>query len=155
MSSCVVSVGFESRPLRDLTDENRKVLVRWLFAREGPSHPCSKCVVSGARLHGDVFNRGTKDNPNWYVAYRENGRWVYKASPQPTKALAKRRVYESLYTTSALPTMLPWQIAQVEARVRKALDQVKERRSDVRESEIVTRDSMIGTGLPKTPGAAS
>ena len=39
---------------------------------------------------GTVFNRGTKDNPNWYVGYRENGRWIYKASRQPTKALAKR-----------------------------------------------------------------
>ena len=27
---------------------------------------------------------------------------------------AKRKVYENLYTTSALITMLPWQIAQVE-----------------------------------------
>ena len=43
---------------------------------------------------GTVFNRGTKDNPNWYVGYRENGRWVYKASRQPTKALAKRWVQE-------------------------------------------------------------
>lgn len=43
---------------------------------------------------GKVFNRGTKDNPNWYVGYRENGRWVYKASRQPTKALAKRWVSE-------------------------------------------------------------
>jgi hypothetical protein len=33
---------------------------------------------------GTVFNRGSKDNPNWYVGYRENGRWVYKASKQPT-----------------------------------------------------------------------
>ncbi len=43
---------------------------------------------------GTVFNRGTKDNPNWYVGYRENGRWVYKASRQPTKAHAKRWVSE-------------------------------------------------------------
>jgi len=43
---------------------------------------------------GTVFNRGTKDNPNWYVGYRENGRWVYKASHQSTKALAKRWVSE-------------------------------------------------------------
>ena len=43
---------------------------------------------------GTVFNRGTKDAPNWYVGYRENGRWVYKASRQPTKALAKRWVSE-------------------------------------------------------------
>ena len=41
---------------------------------------------------GTVFNRGTKGNPNWCVGYRENGRWVYKASRQPTKALAKRWV---------------------------------------------------------------
>jgi hypothetical protein len=31
---------------------------------------------------GTVFNRGTKDKPNWYVGYRENGRWVYKPSQQ-------------------------------------------------------------------------
>ncbi len=43
---------------------------------------------------GTVFNRGTKDAPNWYVGYREHGRWVYKASRQPTKALAKRFVSE-------------------------------------------------------------
>src|SRR5690242_12807985 len=43
---------------------------------------------------GTVFNRGTKDAPNWYVGYRANGRWVYKASRQPTKALAKRWVAE-------------------------------------------------------------
>ena len=43
---------------------------------------------------GTVFNRGTKDSPNWYVGYRENGRWVYKPSRQPTKALAKRWVQE-------------------------------------------------------------
>src|SRR5512143_3302337 len=43
---------------------------------------------------GTVFNRGSKDSPNWYVGYREHGRWVYKASRQPTKALAKRWVSE-------------------------------------------------------------
>ena len=43
---------------------------------------------------GTVFNRGTKDSPNWYVGYRESGRWVYVASRQPTKALAKRWVSE-------------------------------------------------------------
>jgi len=43
---------------------------------------------------GTVFNRGTKDAPNWYVGYREHGRWVYKPSQQPTKAQAKRWVQE-------------------------------------------------------------
>jgi len=43
---------------------------------------------------GTVFNRGTKDNPNWYVGYREHGKWVYKPSRQPTKAQAKRFVQE-------------------------------------------------------------
>ena len=38
---------------------------------------------------GTVFNRGTKDKPNWYVGFRDNGRWVYKPSRQPTKALGK------------------------------------------------------------------
>jgi 4,5-dihydroxyphthalate decarboxylase len=45
---------------------------------------------------------------------------VYHANPWIARSLtkafteAKRRVYENLYTTSALTTMLPWQIAQVE-----------------------------------------
>ena len=45
---------------------------------------------------------------------------VYRAHPWIAQSLtkafteAKRRVYENLYTTSALTTMLPWQIAQVE-----------------------------------------
>ena len=45
---------------------------------------------------------------------------VYEANPWIAQSLtkafvqAKRRVYENLYTTSALTTMLPWQIAQVE-----------------------------------------
>ena len=43
---------------------------------------------------GTVFNRGTKDKPNWYVGYRQNGRWIYKPSQQATKALAKRWVQE-------------------------------------------------------------
>jgi hypothetical protein len=43
---------------------------------------------------GTVLNRATNDNPNRYVDYRENGRWVHKASRQRTKALAKRWVSE-------------------------------------------------------------
>jgi 4,5-dihydroxyphthalate decarboxylase len=45
---------------------------------------------------------------------------VYRANPWIGQSLlkafieAKRRVYENLYTTSALTTMLPWQIAEVE-----------------------------------------
>ena len=45
---------------------------------------------------------------------------VYKANPwiaqSMTKAFvqSKQRVYQNLYTTSALTTMIPWQIAQVE-----------------------------------------
>jgi 4,5-dihydroxyphthalate decarboxylase len=47
-------------------------------------------------------------------------REVYRANPWIAQSLlkafvaAKRKVYENLYTTSALTTMLPWQIAQVE-----------------------------------------
>jgi hypothetical protein len=26
---------------------------------------------------GTVFNRGTKEKPNWYVGFRENGAWRY------------------------------------------------------------------------------
>ena len=43
---------------------------------------------------GTVFNRGSKDKPNWYVGYRVDGRWVYKPSQQATKAQAKRWVAE-------------------------------------------------------------
>jgi 4,5-dihydroxyphthalate decarboxylase len=45
---------------------------------------------------------------------------VYRANPWVAQSLAKafaeakRRTLENLYTTSALTTMLPWQIAQVE-----------------------------------------
>jgi 4,5-dihydroxyphthalate decarboxylase len=45
---------------------------------------------------------------------------VYLANPWIAQSLtkafaqAKQRVYENLYTTSALTTMLPWQIAEVE-----------------------------------------
>ena len=45
---------------------------------------------------------------------------VYRANPWIAQSLlkafteAKRKVYENLYTTSALITMLPWQISQVE-----------------------------------------
>jgi 4,5-dihydroxyphthalate decarboxylase len=45
---------------------------------------------------------------------------VYRANPWIAQSLlkaftvAKRKVYENLYTSSALITMLPWQIAQVE-----------------------------------------
>lgn len=43
---------------------------------------------------GTVFNRGSKDKPNWYVGYRVDGRWVYKPSQQATKAQPKRWVAE-------------------------------------------------------------
>jgi integrase len=43
---------------------------------------------------GTVFNRGTRGKPNWYVGYRENGAWKYRASHQPTKAQAQRYVQE-------------------------------------------------------------
>ena len=45
---------------------------------------------------------------------------IYQANPWIAQALykafvaAKARVYLNLYTTSALTTMLPWQVAQVE-----------------------------------------
>jgi 4,5-dihydroxyphthalate decarboxylase len=52
--------------------------------------------------------------------YRAN-RWIAQTL---TKAFveAKRKAYESLYTTSALTTMLPWQIAQVEDARRELGD---------------------------------
>jgi integrase len=43
---------------------------------------------------GTVFNRGTRDRPNWYVGYQEHGEWKYRPSHQPTKAQAKRYVAE-------------------------------------------------------------
>ncbi|MEO8739397.1 MAG: ABC transporter substrate-binding protein [Casimicrobiaceae bacterium] len=65
----------------------------------------------------DYFRR-TKIFPIMHtVAIRRD---VYRAHPWIAQSLtkafieAKRRVYENLYTTSALTTMLPWQIAQVE-----------------------------------------
>jgi integrase len=44
---------------------------------------------------GTVFNRGSKEKPNWYVGYRESdGAWKYIPSRQPIKAQAKRFVQE-------------------------------------------------------------
>jgi 4,5-dihydroxyphthalate decarboxylase len=43
----------------------------------------------------------------------EANRWIAQALCKAFAA-AKARVYENLYTTSALTTMLPWQIAEVE-----------------------------------------
>ena len=51
---------------------------------------------------------------------------VYEANPWVAQSLfkafvrAQRIVYQNLYTTSALTTMLPWQIAQVE-ELREAM----------------------------------
>jgi 4,5-dihydroxyphthalate decarboxylase len=65
-----------------------------------------------------AYYRKTKIFPIMHtVAIRRD---VYKANPWIAQSLtkafvkAKERVYENLYTTSALTTMLPWQIAQVE-----------------------------------------
>ena len=65
-----------------------------------------------------AYFRRTKIFPIMYtVAIRRD---VYRANPWIAQSLlkafveAKRRVYENLYTTSALTTMLPWQIAEVE-----------------------------------------
>lgn len=65
-----------------------------------------------------AYYRKTKIFPIMHtVAIRRD---VYRNNPWIAGSLfkafveAKRRVYENLYTTSALTTMLPWQIAQVE-----------------------------------------
>ncbi len=65
-----------------------------------------------------AYYRRTKIFPIMHtIAIR---REVYNANPWIAQSLckafdrAKRKVYEDLYTTSALTTMLPWQIAQVE-----------------------------------------
>jgi len=58
---------------------------------------------------GTAFNRGTKAKPNWYVGYQEGGKWHYKPSHQPTKALAKAYVQE------------------VEARIARGLVGIEER----------------------------
>ena len=65
-----------------------------------------------------AYYRKTKIFPIMHtVAVRRD---VYRANPWIAQSLqkafveAKRKVYENLYTTSALTTMLPWQIAQVE-----------------------------------------
>jgi len=64
------------------------------------------------------YYRRTKIFPIMHtIAIRRD---VYRANPWIAQSLlksftaAKRKVYENLYTTSALTTMLPWQIAQVE-----------------------------------------
>jgi 4,5-dihydroxyphthalate decarboxylase len=71
--------------------------------------------------HVDVerdYYRRTKIFPIMHaIAIRRD---IYRANPWIARSLfkafvdAKQRVYQNLYTTSALTTMLPWQIAQVE-----------------------------------------
>lgn len=42
-----------------------------------------------------VYNRGTKDRPNWWVKFKdEDGVWRRKATYQPSKEAAKRYAYE-------------------------------------------------------------
>lgn len=41
-----------------------------------------------------VYNRGTRDNPIWWVGYKEDGRWRYIKSKQLSRAEAKRFVEE-------------------------------------------------------------
>jgi 4,5-dihydroxyphthalate decarboxylase len=60
-------------------------------------------------MHTVVLRRDVYDANRWIA------RSLYKAFAE-----AQRIVYENLYTTSALTTMLPWQIAQVE-EVRREL----------------------------------
>src|SRR6185436_9668460 len=87
--------GFESRPLRQINQEFREDDRPRILGPVAASQLRSKSVVSGGSdSMGTVFNRGTKDKPNWYVGYRENGKWKYRPSDQPTKALAKRFVQE-------------------------------------------------------------
>jgi 4,5-dihydroxyphthalate decarboxylase len=70
-----------------------------------------------------AYYRRTKIFPIMHtVALRrdvyEANRWIAQSLVKAF-AEAKRRVYENLYTTSALTTMLPWQIAQVEETRRE------------------------------------
>jgi 4,5-dihydroxyphthalate decarboxylase len=51
----------------------------------------------------------------------ESDRWIAQSLLKAFSE-AKRRVYDNLYTTSALTTMLPWQIAQVEELRREMGD---------------------------------
>lgn len=38
-----------------------------------------------------VFNRGTRERPNWYCKFKDpSGRWVMRPTQQPTKVLARR-----------------------------------------------------------------
>lgn len=49
-------------------------------------------LPQGERVHAvaSVYNRGTRQSPNWWVKYRdENGKWCAVASGQPNKELAK------------------------------------------------------------------
>ena len=42
-----------------------------------------------------IYNRGTKDRPNWYIRYRDiDGKWKGGPSGQPTKELARRYAAE-------------------------------------------------------------
>jgi len=73
-----------------------------------------------------AYYRKTKIFPIMHtVAIRRD---VYRANPWIAQTLtkafveAKRKAYENLYTTSALTTMLPWQIAQVEDVRREMSD---------------------------------
>ena len=65
-----------------------------------------------------AYYRRTKIFPIMHVIVLR--RDVYRAHPWIAQSLtkafgeAKRRVYANLYTTSALTTMLPWQVAHVE-----------------------------------------
>ena len=51
----------------------------------------------------------------------EANRWIARSLCKAF-AEAQRRVYENLYTTSALTTMLPWQVAHVEEARRELGD---------------------------------
>ena len=40
---------------------------------------------------GSIYNRGTRDKPNWYISYTDvDGNRKAKASKQPTKTLARK-----------------------------------------------------------------
>lgn len=41
---------------------------------------------------GYVVNRGSKHRPNWYIRWKEHGRWKWRPSHQPTKEQARRYV---------------------------------------------------------------
>jgi len=115
--------GGEEEPGRD---EKLKLELppKFKLTRIGAAQTLTQMIASVKRLFESyveverAYYRKTRIFPIMHtVVIRRD---VYRANPWIAQSLlkaftaAKRKVYENLYTTSALITMLPWQVAQVE-----------------------------------------